>query len=101
MIISIIAAIGKNRELGYKNKLLWHLSDDLKRFKALTLNHTVVMGRKTYESIGKPLLQRRNIVLAKGDFSAPGCTVLHSWEEILEMTSDESEIFVIGGGQTY
>ncbi len=65
MIISIIAAIGPNRELGKDNKLLWHIPEDLKRFKRLTQNHTVIMGRKTFESIGKPLPDRLNIVVTK------------------------------------
>ncbi|MBS3902798.1 MAG: type 3 dihydrofolate reductase [Anaplasmataceae bacterium] len=100
--ISIIAAIGKNRELGLKNSLLWHLPDDLKRFKQLTLGHPVLMGRKTYESIGKPLPQRTNIIISRSlDYSAPGCTVAKSIAEALEKTGKDEEVFVIGGEEIY
>ena len=64
-MFSIIVAIGKNREIGKKNKLLWHIPEDLKNFKAITIGKTVIMGRKTFESIGKPLPNRKNIVLSK------------------------------------
>ncbi len=115
--ISLIAAIGKNRELGYKNQLLWKIPDDLKRFKALTLGHTVVMGRKTFESIGRPLPNRTNIIITRDQsFSAPGCTIVHSLNgaigvgaDIIRSTEErriasaptEAEIFIIGGEQIY
>jgi dihydrofolate reductase len=103
MKISIIAAIGKNRELGFKNKLLWHLSDDLKRFKNLTTSHAIVMGRKTYESIGKPLANRQNIVITRDPaYEAPGCTVVHSMDEAVKAAGESGgEIFVMGGAEIY
>jgi dihydrofolate reductase len=100
--ISLIAAMGKDRELGFGNKLPWHLPDDLKRFKALTKGHAVVMGRKTYESIGMPLPERKNIIVTRDiNYSAPGCLVVHSIEEALSAAGDDKEIFIIGGGEIY
>ncbi len=99
MSISIIAAIGKKNELGKGNQLLWHLPDDLKHFKELTSGHTVVMGRKTFESIGKPLPNRRNIVITRDtNYKQDGVQVVHSIEEI---EKGDEEIFVIGGGEIY
>jgi dihydrofolate reductase len=107
--ISIIAAIGKNRVLGKNNKLLWHIPEDLRRFKNLTSGHPVIMGRKTYESIfamlGKPLPNRTNIVVTHLDYPAPeGVIVSHSLPEALSRAKDSKgseEIFIIGGGQIY
>lgn len=102
--ISIIAAIGKNRELGKKNKLLWHIPDDLPRFKKLTLGHPIVMGRKTFESIGRPLPNRTNIVVTRdSSYEVEGVVVVHSIEKAIEEAKkkDKEEIFVIGGGQIY
>jgi dihydrofolate reductase len=106
--ISIIAAIGVNRELGRRGELLWRIPDDLKRFKALTMGHPVVMGRKTFESIGKPLPGRTNIVVTrnKGPSFAAQRTVLYadSLEEALakaRAAEGGEEIFVIGGAQIY
>lgn len=100
-MLSIIAAIGDNRELGKDNKLLWHIPEDLKRFKTLTAGHTVIMGRKTYESIGKPLPNRTNIVITKDNtFTAPGCIITHSLEEAIKQSSD-TETFIIGGASIY
>ena len=101
--ISIIAAIGKNRELGKNNDLIWRISADLKRVKALTTGHTIVMGRKTYESIGRPLPNRHNIVITRDTgFAAPGCTVVHSLEDALKNAAeDENEIFIFGGAEIY
>ena len=104
MIVSIIAAIGKNRELGKDNKLLWHIPQDLQRFKELTLNHPIIMGRKTFQSIGKPLLNRTNIIITHDqNFQAEGCLVTHSLEEAIDLAKikDNKEIFIIGGGQIY
>lgn len=103
-IISIIAAIGKNRELGRNNQLLWHIPEDLRRFRRLTLGHPVIMGRKTFESIGKPLPQRTNIVVTRNmSFQAANCLVANSLEQALELAKqkDQQEIFIIGGGQIY
>lgn len=102
--ISIIAAIGKNRELGKDNKLLWHIPDDLPRFKKLTLGHSIVMGRKTFESIGRPLPNRTNIVVTRdSSYEVEGVVVVHSIEKAIEEAKkkDKEEIFVIGGGQIY
>lgn len=105
MIISLIAAIGKNRELGFGNKLPWSLPDDLKRFKEITRGHPVIMGRKTFESIGKPLADRRNIVITHDKNYLPhGVDVVHSLEEAIKLsraTLDTDEVFVVGGGETY
>lgn len=103
-IISIIAAIGRNRELGKNNKLLWNIPEDMKHFRDLTSGHAVIMGRKTFESIGRPLPNRTNIVITREtDYRAPGCTVVHSLEQSLEKAkeTEKEEIFVIGGGQIY
>jgi dihydrofolate reductase len=109
MQISIIAAIGKNRELGLNNKLLWHLPDDLKNFKELTTGHTIIMGQKTYESIGRPLPNRKNFIMSRNiSYQAKDCTVVHSIEEAFKKFEKETgevnkqdEIFVIGGGEIY
>ncbi len=102
MQVSIIAAIGKNRELGKDNKLLWHIPADFKRFKALTSGHTVIMGRKTFESIGKPLSNRINIVVTRNRSWTPlGCTVYHSVEEAIENSELGKKIFIIGGASIY
>lgn len=99
--ISIVAAIGKNRELGKEGKLLWYIPDDLKRFKRLTLGHPVIMGRKTFESIGKPLPGRENIVITHNlDWKHEGIVVAHSLQEAMEGAGDR-ELFVIGGSQIY
>lgn len=100
----MIAAIAaSNRAIGRKNGLLWHLPDDLKHFKALTTGHPIIMGARTYASIGRPLPNRTNIVLcADAGFEAPGCTVLNSLGVALDRAKKESdEVFVIGGGQVY
>ena len=109
-MLSIIAAIGKNRELGKDNQLLWHIPDDLKRFKQLTLGHPVIMGRKTFDSIaaalGKPLPSRTNIVVTRD-------TVRHADDSVVRVPNIEAalefarhapggeDIFIIGGGQLY
>ena len=98
MIISLIAALDRNRVIGKNNSLPWHLPGDLKRFKKLTEGKAVIMGRKTYESIGRPLPNRLNIVLTQNkDLIAPGITVAHSKEEALEKAAGYEEVFIIGG----
>lgn len=102
--ISLIAAIGSNRELGKNNKLLWHIPEDMKRFKNLTTNHVVIMGRKTFQSIGKPLPNRTNIVITRDpSFVCQNCVVCHSLEDALKRGGEieKEEIFIIGGGQIY
>ena len=103
-MISIIVAVSKNGAIGKNNDLLWHISDDLKRFKAITSEHTVVMGTKTYESLPfKPLPKRENIVITRNkDLHFEGCTMANSVEEIVtKYASSEEEIFVIGGANIY
>ena len=100
-MISHVVAYGLNREIGKDNKLLWHLPDDLKHFKAVTMNGTVVMGRKTYESIGKALPNRRNIVVTTDQtFNAPGLEVWHDLDGLDRLQAKE-EIFVIGGATLF
>ncbi len=127
--ISIIAAISKNLIIGQENKLLWHIPEDLRRFKQLTLNHPVIMGRKTFDSIGNPLPNRTNIVVTHDKiYSTRGCIVTHSLTEAIEIAKKKleknipchpefisgykkmlsqvqhdkiEEIFIIGGGQIY
>ncbi|GEM84349.1 MAG: dihydrofolate reductase [Meiothermus sp.] len=97
--IALVVAMDKNRAIGRGGALPWHLPDDLKRFRALTLGKTVLMGRKTYESIGRPLPQRRNVVLTRDPaFHAEGLEVVHSLEEALKLGD---ELMVIGGGEVY
>ena len=94
--------MASNRVIGRNNALPWHLPADLKRFKALTMGHPVVMGRKTYESIGKPLPGRRNLVITRNrGYSAPGCEVVHSLDAALSACRDAPEIFIIGGAELY
>lgn len=100
--ISLIAAVAENGVIGSKNALPWHLPDDLRKFRAITTGHTVITGRKNYESIGKPLPNRRNIVVSRQrDYEAPGCEVVHSLDEALATAVSESEVFVIGGAEIY
>ena len=100
--ITIIAAISENRVLGKDNKLIWHLPEDLKRFKHLTSGHSIIMGRKTFESLPKVLPGRHNIVVTKNkEFSAMGVTVCHSLIEAINASGDDLQPFVIGGGQIY
>jgi len=101
--ISIIVAIGENNEIGKNNNLLWHISEDLKRFKILTSNKTVVMGRNTWNSLPyKPLPNRKNIVLSKNkNLIIEGVEILNSIETIFEKKYTENEIFIIGGEKVY
>ena len=99
-MIKIIVAMSKNRVIGDSNTLIWHLPEDLKRFKELTTNNTIVMGRKTYESIGKPLPNRRSIIITRDpDYYVEGCEVVNSLEEALLLSN--SNCFIIGGGEIY
>lgn len=102
MRVTLIAALGRNRLIGKDNRMPWHLSEDLKRFKALTLGHPVVMGRKTFQSIGIRLPGRDNIVITRSHaFAAPGCRVVHSLAEALSVAQGAAEVFVIGGAEIY
>lgn len=108
-MLSIIVAVAENDAIGRKNELLWHLSEDLKYFKSVTTGHPVIMGRKTYESIGRPLPGRRNIVVSRsgnvtGEIRNPQTTTLEvagSLEEAFALARGGEEFFVIGGGQIY
>ncbi|MBM7602098.1 dihydrofolate reductase [Metabacillus crassostreae] len=102
-MISLIVAMDENRLIGKDNQLPWHLPQDLAYFKRMTMNHKIVMGRKTYESIGRPLPGRENIILTRDhSYKMDGCKVLHSIEEILELSKNTDEnIFVIGGAEIF
>ena len=102
MILSIIVATSENQVIGNNNALIWHVSADLKRFKELTTGHTVIMGRKTFESIGRVLPNRRNIVISRNsEFQVEGGEVVKSIEEALQCVKNEEEVFIIGGGSIY
>ena len=102
MTISLIVAAANNDVIGSADDLPWHLPDDLRNFKRLTTGKPIVMGRKTHESIGRPLPDRRNIVLTRdAAYEAPGCEVVASVEEALERVADEDEVMIIGGGEIY
>ena len=100
--LSIIVAMSSNRVIGVNNSLPWHLSEDLKHFKTLTTGHTIIMGRKTYESIGKPLPNRRNIVISRNlNAFYGGIEVVHSLEDAFSTSSNDDEVFIIGGSNIY
>ena len=101
--INIIVAKAENNVIGNKNQLIWHLPNDLKRFKQLTTGHPIIMGRKTFESIGKPLPNRTNIVITRNTvWTAEGIVTVHSLEDAIQLASrSDSEIFIIGGGNIY
>ncbi|HUC31384.1 MAG TPA: dihydrofolate reductase [Candidatus Paceibacterota bacterium] len=102
MKISLIAAMGENRVIGAGGKIPWHLPADFKHFKEITMGHPVIMGRKTFESIGKPLPGRTNIVItANPGYKAEGCLMARSMEEALKLAGNADEAFVIGGEQIY
>jgi len=102
-MITIIAAIGKNRELGKDNDLIWHLPNDLARFKKVTSGHDVIMGRKTFESLGnKPLPNRTNIIITRnGNFRADGCVTANSLEAAIEAAKGDPNPFILGGAEIY
>lgn len=101
-MISLICAASQNGVIGVNDRLPWRLPADLKRFKSLTMNHPVLMGRKTYESIGKPLAGRTNVVITRQkDFKAPGCRVASSLQEAIQLCPNQEEVFVIGGASIY
>ncbi len=104
MIISAIVAVAQNQVIGRDNEIPWYLPEDLKWFKKQTLNHAVVMGRKCFESIGRPLPKRTNIVITRDMFYlASGCVIVHSLAEALQVAKNqgETEVFIIGGGEIY
>lgn len=99
MKINMIAAVGKNLELGRNNKLIWHISEDMEFFKKMTIGKTVVMGEATYNSIGKALPFRNNVVLSYDRKSIPSCLVLNDYKDVFKLDCDE--IFIIGGASIY
>jgi dihydrofolate reductase len=104
MRLSIIAALSSNNVIGRNNQVPWHLSTDLKRFKSLTMGHHLLMGRKTFDSIGKPLPGRTTVVITRSaDFAAEGVTVVHSLEDGIRLAASagDSEPFIAGGGEIY
>lgn len=101
MIISMIAAVGKNRELGKNNDLIWHFKEDMKFFRETTTGNTVIMGRKTFESLPHALPNRQNIVISRNtEYSADGAEVAGSIDEAIKMAKNDN-VFIIGGGKIY
>lgn len=100
-MVSLIVAIAENGVIGDNNSLLWNIREDMRRFRTTTSGHPVVMGRKTYDSIGRPLPKRTNVVITRSDISIEGCQVVHSLEEAISLFPQGEEIFIIGGAQIY
>lgn len=102
-MITIIAAMGKNREIGFKGKLPWNLPADLKHFREVTRGCPVIMGRRTHEAIGRVLPERKNIIITRdASYGAEGCVIVHTFEDALAAAKDDGkEIFVIGGTEIY
>lgn len=101
-MITIIAAIAKNNALGKDNDLIWHLPADLKRFKNVTTGHPILMGRNTFESIGKPLPNRTTIIITRNkEYFKDGCLIANSLEEAIKLAENNEDIFIIGGAQIY
>lgn len=101
MTITAVVAIAENRAIGKDNKLLWYLPNDLKHFKTITSGHTVIMGRKTFDSVGKPLPNRRNIIITRQDIKIEGCEVVNSIQAAIDLCKDEEEVFIVGGAEIY
>lgn len=100
--LTIIAAASTNNVIGFNNKLIWNIPNDLKRFKELTLGHSVIMGRKTFESLPNPLPKRRNIIITKNkDYSRDGIEVTSNIEDAIDLCKSDSQPFIIGGGEIY
>lgn len=101
-MISIIVAIAQNGTIGDKNSLLWHIKEDMRFFRTTTSGHAVIMGRKTFESLGsKPLPKRKNIVITRSDLEFEGALTAHSLQEAVAMAEGDEETFIIGGAQIY
>lgn len=100
--ISLIVAIARNGVIGRQGGLAWHLPADLRHFRQITTGHPIIMGRKTYESIGRPLPGRQNIIVTRDvTFKAEGCQIVHSLDEALQFVNHASEVFIIGGANLY
>jgi dihydrofolate reductase len=101
-MVTIIAAVAKNNALGKNNKLIWHLPADLKRFKQVTSGHYVIMGRKTFESLGKPLPNRTNVIISRNkNYKAKGCLVVNSLTEALKAANNDDNPYILGGAQIF
>ncbi|TXD50936.1 MULTISPECIES: dihydrofolate reductase [unclassified Polaribacter] len=101
-MITIIAAIAQNNALGKDNDLIWHIPADLKRFKKLTTGHYILMGRNTFESIGRPLPNRTTVIITRNEnYVKDGCLIANSLEQALEIAKEEAHVFIIGGAQVY
>lgn len=102
MIISLIAAMAENRVIGREDSLPWHLPTDMRRFKRLTTGHSVVMGRKTYDTLSGPLPQRRNLVITRNaSYEAAGAEVFHSLQDAMAAVAGDDEVFIAGGEAIY
>lgn len=99
--ITSVVAIASNYAIGKNNQLLWHLPKDLKHFKDITAGGTVIMGRKTFDSVGKPLPKRRNIVITRKPIKIEGCEVVDSIEAAIALCKNEQEVFIVGGAEIY
>src|ERR1700749_4439357 len=97
MTVTIIVAISENHVIGKNNQLLWYMPADLKHFKDTTAGHSIIMGRKTFDSLGKPLSKRRNIVVTRQEITIPGCEVVKSIDEGIALCNGEDEVFIGGG----
>lgn len=98
MKLSVIVAVSENNAIGHQNGLPWHLPADLQHFKKITMGHPILMGRKTFESIGRPLPGRTNIIITRQEaYEVPGCITVFSIEEAINLCKEESEVFIIGG----
>lgn len=102
MNLTLIAAMAQNRVIGNNNSLIWHFPEDLKHFKKLTSGHHIIMGRKTFESVGKPLPNRTNIIISRQkDYSVEGCLIANSVEAALALVKDDDQPFIVGGAEIY
>jgi len=100
--LSVIAALARHRVIGRDNDLPWHLPEDLKRFRSLTMGHHIVMGRKTYESLGRLLPGRTTVIVTRNpEYVVPGAIVVHSLQQAIDACGDDPEIFLIGGAELY
>ena len=100
--LSIIVAIAKNRVIGINNTLPWHLPEDLKRFRALTMGHHIIMGRKTYDSLGRLLPGRMTVIVTRNkDYKVEGAIIAHSLQDAIALCKDDDEAFLIGGAELY
>src|SRR6188768_2703281 len=101
-MITMVAAAGENNELGKDNKIIWHLPDDFKRFKQITIGHYIIMGRKTFESFPKPLPNRTHVIITRQkNYTAENCIVVDSLQKAIAVSPKDQELFIIGGGEIY